>query len=588
MSVPQARFGLSFVCKISVPVAMVLVTACGGKSGETTSPSPETSTASTQPGPGGTPAAPAVVISGQLLIESTADTATAFPISSSGKITHSQAQQVSSAPIQAGALAIGIASQTSLTEDPPSGHVVVVYDSKAGDRFAQGETMRFVSMPVEAEGLIALPTGDAIGGKIEFGTVTESGGELVSEKEASGGTFSTAAKELETVSTVDNSVRMAKNALMNTTDTSYLNASIGFVLRTVHGNDLDGAFAAPTHNNTTGVGMPEYVGYGFRIDGVHPDLQTANICGSSRKTLEFIPPSASTSNLMSVINEHDLEAANPKKLEKFRTTSETANSYTVTEGARSDGKDGCFHNATATYNSISYSSWVTDISSFAKTPEGREMIAVSFGGNDLVYGPIRQGVWDLKVDSSTVAKFDLGVADPMTTTLISGTTYKYPGIFIPQVRLVLNDNKSVKKILLRLYTYKFNAQDPSASSFEVVTDKETLKRVLGYISVDMYGVKRGSSASDKSASVTDASLDATLARLGSDGTLTFEDSSFAKFYLLRTADAAPTDDNSDVEDGPYLATFIGAGYEMFGNTYGLRGKLDCDHLATPGPWKCQF
>jgi hypothetical protein len=318
--------------------------------------------------------------------------------------------------------------------------VVVMAIKDGSDRFAAGESMQFIAMPVTADdSAMNLPIASLVGESLDLGAIAaDSSGILAAAKAADASNFSLESDTLKSLAATDDPLRRVRNIYMNTDPETgvYFNQMPIFMIQ----GRLQAALSAGVPEviwKDTGVTTwtNRYSGYVLSFTTNHPSLTVDSICGAGAGVLKLKVP--------------DGEDPIAHESAPATTYSELTNT-----GATANGPDQCTSAGSA---GLYYKD-----ESVMNNGVNVRMSGFNWGGSVGFINRIPSGYWDISLDDEVLARFDLAASYPMDDSV----TPARPIVYIPGLKITMDSGtRAFVSAEFKLYRW-----DRTLSSFVEQTD----------------------------------------------------------------------------------------------------------------------
>ncbi len=450
-------------------------------------------------------------------LEDAPNLAMAIPVSK-GAVAEGVMGKVSPAEIKSGALSLSIGGDTELRiiEDTYEGgsndtaptqaadsHVIVTVQD-TGDRFADGETLQFINVPVSGgDPAMNLYTSALKAEKLELGELTTESSDLNSSKEISSDDFADISENvLKELATTDDALRKVRNNYMNydPEEKSYIDVMPFFQWAAPLESTINAFSSAITLDDF-------YYGYGLYLTTTRSDFALEGICsktGSDFKKIRLIPPTS--------VNAAHGFGDTPVPYTSF------GNGFVGGSTIRSSGgsRKECMMDAFYAYSQ-------------------NNSVGFNWGG---MVGPIASGFWQLTLNDDVVGKFELASLYPFDAN-------NKPKIYVPSIKMIPNSTThKITSIAIEMYVYD------QLEGFIKVTDLTAFKKVTS---------EMGFSFTEQSGN--DQFEDLQQVKFPSSGyTITVDPTIYSTNWIYST------DHDTAVSSGKRV-DIIAFQYIMYGNTY---------------------
>lgn len=316
----------------------------------------------------------------------------------------------------------------------------------AEGRYAETESMTFVGLGAGNDNFINFPVGDAASNELNLGRTTVSGSDAKSEFEVSSNFYNLPDSAIQELVGLSSSLKGAKNTYIN--QDGYLTTPYFAWL---------GSRAAVASQAFTPVEdvVPGSVGFGiyFTNHSSNPPLLKDACAGNLGTTggYTLTPPEAIVENATG----------------QTRTLLDSNNNSGSVAAEDSNGRFSCAQAQSQTQPSIYIYGYEPGASS-----ESIKVSGFNWGGSDGYKAPLPAGKWTLKYNGSTVGLYDLAAASPLKNGISR--------VYMPSVKVTANSSGVISKVELRFYLY-----DRASQAYELVTDLQTLKKVVESLSLDL-------------------------------------------------------------------------------------------------------
>lgn len=271
-----------------------------------------------------------------------------------------------------------------------------------------------------------------------------------------------------------------------------------------------------------------YSGYGLYMRGRHKDpshptvdLMTKNLCADDPRKIELVPP------LGAIINTTTSEVFNPSRpMSKVHASA----AESINGGTRYQCGSSTYDQANA-QDEFYYAS--------GQALNDKEL-NWNWGSGGSLLGNVPGGIWELEVEDSHLASFDLAAAQPLSP--ISNLD-SVANVFVPQIKVTKDNGGFITKV-----DVKFNYYVEGA--FQPVTDLVAIRRGVEELAVefdDYSGTREGNRILLSEAPVEGGVFSADPATGETPAPMLF-----------------PTGSNADSQR---VADAISVTYKMYGNTY---------------------
>lgn len=305
-----------------------------------------------------------------------------------------------------------------------------------------------VGMADEASSLLKMPM-DAATADVALGDITASEADIVSETTIAdnGEALGVAEEVLTEIAKTDDSIKHIKNRFANSKSSDEYYKANPYV-----------TFSGALQNTVAGLSPEEvqYKGFGLYFSMMTDKASFDSVC-DREVTLQVVPPET-----VHMIDED--RTTSPPTINKvpFEILSNEFVEMIPGGNRRSCGSphgsnDGMF-----------YSGEVDD-TNYPGKEDGFNFLNFNFGAGGYD-GPMPDGVWQLKLDEETVAKFDMSSAHPLDAD-------GKPTVYIPTMKVEQNGGGIVTQLIVKFHLY-----DRTTGKFEHLKD---LTAMLGQTKGDV-------------------------------------------------------------------------------------------------------